>query len=82
MLDFLTNIPHLLEPPKKETLMLISNECINKHEEPSKQLFDSCYRENFIRIGDNVVSHLPARVYNGLEDLAEKIMNPINYEHY
>jgi len=25
-----------------------------------------------------VVSHLPNRVYNGLEDLAETIMNPAN----
>jgi hypothetical protein len=33
--------------------------------------------ENSIRI-DNHVSHFPARVYNGLEDLAETIMNPAN----
>ena len=29
-------------------------------------------------IRDNVVSKFPNRVYNGLEDLAETIMNPAN----
>ena len=29
-------------------------------------------------IRDNVVSQFPNRVYNGLEDLAETIMNPAN----
>jgi len=28
---------------------------------------------------DNVVSHSPNGVYNGLEDLAETIMNPANF---
>ena len=36
------------------------------------------HRENSLRIRDNVVSHLPNHVYNGLEDLAETIMNPAN----
>ena len=40
-------------------------------------MFNLCYRANSIRI-DNHVSHFPARVYNGLEDLDETIMNPAN----
>jgi len=35
-------------------------------------------RENSLRIRDNLVSHFPNRVYNGLEDLTETIMNPAN----
>jgi len=46
----------------KETFMCIFIEYINKYEEPSKQLFNSCYVENSIRIGDNVVPHFPAHV--------------------
>ena len=74
----LTNIPHLLEPSKNETFMRIFNEYLYKYaEEPSKQLFNSCYGKNSVRI-DIDVSHFPARVYNGLEDLAETIMKPTN----
>jgi len=59
--------------------MLIFNEYLNKYtEEPSKQLFNSCYGENSVQIDNHIVSHFPARIYNGLEDLAEKIMNPAN----
>jgi len=61
--------------------MRIFSECLNeytKKEEPSKQLFNSCYGENSVKIDNHVVSHFPARVYNGLEDLAETIMNPAN----
>jgi len=39
-------------------------------------LLNSCIGENSLRIGENVVSHFPNRVYNGLEDLAETIMIP------
>jgi len=34
--------------------------------------------EMSVKIDNHVVSHLPARVYNVLEDLAETIMNPVN----
>jgi len=59
--------------------MLLFNEYLNKYvaEDPSKQLFSSCYGLNSVRIDNNVVSHFPARVYNGLEDLADTI-NPAN----
>jgi len=60
--------------------MLIFNEYLNKYteEEPSKQLFNSCYGEYSVEFDNHVVSHFPARVYNGLEELAETIMNPAN----
>jgi hypothetical protein len=54
------------------------NEYIIKYEKPIKQLFNSCYDANTIIIGDNVVSYFPVSVYNGIEDLAETIMNPTN----
>jgi len=79
MLDLLTNIPDLLEPSKKEKFMRIFSEYINKYtEEPSTQLFNSCYWESSVKIDNHIVSHFPARIYNGLEDLAETIMNLVN----
>ena len=30
-------------------------------------------------VEDNLVSYFPAVVYNGIDDLAETIMNPANY---
>ena len=44
----------------------------------SKKLFNSCHGENSITLGDNLVSYFPARVYDGIEDLAKTIMNPAN----
>jgi len=41
-------------------------------------LFNSCYGENSIRIGENVLNFFPARVYVGLVDLAEIIINLAN----
>jgi len=80
MLDPFTNIPDFLEPSKKEKFMRIFSEYLNKYtqEEPSTQLFNSCYGENSVKIDNNIISHFPARVYKGLEDLAETIMNPAN----
>ena len=59
---------------------MLINEYLNKYteEEPSKQLFNSCYGENSVKMDNHVVSHFPSRVYNGVEDLAETIMNPAN----
>jgi hypothetical protein len=80
MLDLLRNIPELLEPSKKEKFKRLFSKYLNKftEEETIKQLFNSCYRENSVKINNHIVSHLPARIYNGLEDLAETIMNPAN----
>jgi len=33
---------------------------------------------NSVKMNNHVVSHFPAPEYNGLEDLAERIMNPLN----
>jgi hypothetical protein len=78
MLD-LTNIPDLLEPSKKEKFMRIFSKYLNKYtEEASKQLFNSCYGENSVKIDNYILPHFPARIYNGLEDLAKTIMNHAN----
>ena len=44
----------------------------------SKELF--CWRrgENSVRVDENLVSYFPAGEYNGIDDLAETIMNPAN----
>jgi len=51
LFDRLTNIPHLLEPSKKELFTSIFGKYINKYNGQSKEL-----QVNFIRIGENVVS--------------------------
>jgi hypothetical protein len=60
MLDLFTNIPDLLEPSKKEKFMRIFSKYLNKYteEETSKQLFNSCYGENSVKLDDNnIISH-------------------------
>jgi len=79
MLDLITNISDLLEPFKKEKFIRTFSEYLNKYsEEPSTQLFNSCYGENSVKIDNHIVSHFPAPISNGLEDLAETIMNLAN----
>jgi len=80
LFDLVTNIPNLLGQSKKEMFMHLFSEYLNKYieEDPSKQLFNSCYGENYVQIDNHVVSQFSARVYNGLEDLAETIMKPTN----
>ena len=60
--------------------MRVFSEYLNEYteEEPSKQLFNSGYGKNSVKIDNQVVSQFPARVYNGLEDLGETIINPAN----
>ena len=41
-------------------------------------MFSSCHGDNSIVIDENLVSHFPARIYNAIDDLAEKIMYPAN----
>jgi len=54
MLDILTNIPDLLELSKKERFVRIFSNYLNKYtEEPSTQLFNSCYGENPVKIDKN-----------------------------
>ena len=77
MHDLLAHLPYFREPYKKDKFISTFNEYINKHD-TYKNLINSCIGENSLRIRDNVVSHFPNRVYNGLEHLAEKIMNPAN----
>ena len=79
--DLLTHLPYFWEPYKKDKFISTFSEYINKYEpynKSSNELINSCIEENSLRIRDNVVSHFPNRVYNGLEDLAEKIMYPAN----
>ena len=78
MFDRLTNIPRLLLPSIKENFICIFSEYINKYQEQSNELFSSCRGETSIVINENFVSSFPARVYNGIEDLAENIMNLSN----
>ena len=49
-----------------------------KYEVQSKKFFNSCHGENSITVDDNVVYYFPARVHDGIEDLAKTIMNPGN----
>ena len=78
MFDLLTNIPRLFQPSIKENFIRIFREYINKYPEQSDEFVSSCCGENSIVFNENLVSYFPARVYNGIEDLEETIMNPAN----
>jgi len=78
----LTQLPYFWEPYKKDKFNSTFSEYINEYEpynKSSDKLIKSCIGENCIRMRDNVESHFPNRVYNGLEDLAETITNHANY---
>ena len=75
--DLLAHLPYFREAYKKDKFISKFNEYINKYE-TYNNLINSCIGENSLRIRDNMVSHFPNRVCNGLEDLAEQIMKPAN----
>jgi len=79
----LTHLPYFWEPYKK--LINLSVRLVSASTNMKliiipviRKLINSCIGENSLRIRDNVLSHFPNRVYNGLEDLAETILNPAN----
>jgi hypothetical protein len=45
---------------------------------PWERLFNSCYGASSVVLDNNLVSHFPARVYNGFEDLTKTILDPAN----
>jgi hypothetical protein len=83
MLGLLNNIPELLEPFKKETFVRIFSKYVNiyaqqREAKPWQRLFNSCYGASSVMIDNQLVSHFPARVYNGLDGLTETILDPSN----
>jgi len=60
----------------KENFVRAFRNYINKYQKQSEELFNSCRGENCIIFDENLVSCFPARVYNGIDDLAKTIMNP------
>ena len=81
MFDLPTNIPWFFEPSINENFIRIFSNYINKYQEEGKELFISFHGENSIMADENLLSYFLARVYNGIEDLAETILNPANC-HY
>jgi hypothetical protein len=45
---------------------------------PWERLFNSCYGASSVVLDNNLATHFPARVYNGLEDLTKTILEPAN----
>ena len=78
MFDLLTNIPRYYEPSLNENFLSTFSNYINKYQKESDVLFNSCRGGNSIMIHENLVSYFPARLYNGIDDLAETIMDPVN----
>jgi len=70
---FLTNILQFFEPSINENLIRIFSNYIDKYEGRSKQLFNSCRGEISIMFNENLVSYLPVRAYNSIDDSAESI---------
>jgi len=77
MLDLLTNILDLLEPSKKETFLRIFSEYLNKYKNQVRNCLIRATGK-IVKIDNHIIFHFPARIYNGVEDLAETIMNPAN----
>ena len=76
--DPLTNIPQFYEHSKNENFVCIFSNYINKYQKQSEELFNSCRGENSIMVNKNLVSYFSGRVYNGIHDSVETIMNPAN----
>jgi len=76
--DLLTNVPRFYELSIKGNVVRVFSNYINKYQKQSEELFNSCRGENSMMVDENLVSYFPARVYNGIEDLAETIMNRAN----
>jgi len=74
----LTNIPRFYEPSMNESFIIIFSNYINKYEGQSKEMYNSCRGENSVMVIENLVSYFPARTYNGINNLAEAIINPAN----
>ena len=79
MFGILKNIPQFYGPSKNENFLRIFSNYINKYQKQSEELFNSWFGENSIMVNENLVSYFPARVYNGIDYLAETIMNPANH---
>jgi hypothetical protein len=77
--DLIANLPQFFESSKKKKIISIFSGYLNTyipHDGFCKYLLKTCYGENSLRMNEKVVSQFPIRVYNGLEDLSETIMNP------
>jgi hypothetical protein len=83
MWDLVDNIPELYEPSQKEMFMCIFSDYLNtyaqqRNAKPWERMFKSCYGASSVVIDNQLVSHFPARVYNGLENLTKTILDPAN----
>ena len=70
----LTNIPQFIEPPANENFIRIFSEYMDRYQN-HKESVKSCRGETFIMFNENLVSYFPDRVYDGIENLAETIIN-------
>jgi hypothetical protein len=72
---------HYKSPNKIDQPITAFSERLNSYLSPGElrtELLSQNYGQNSVQISDKVVSHVPARMYKGLEDLAESIMSPAN----
>ena len=78
---FVTLKRYFKSADEKDYFVTKFNEYLNKHA-PSDgyttNILGVCYEQNSLKVGENIISHFPVRVYNGLEDLAATIMAPAN----
>jgi len=57
----------------------VFSKCLHKYQTQNEELFNSCRGENSIMFDENLVSYFPVRVYNGIDDLADTIIIPVNW---
>ena len=51
---------------------------IKKYQRQNKELYNSIREENSFFVKENLISYIPARVYNNIEDLTEEIIKHAN----
>jgi len=66
----LTNILQFYEPSKNENFVRIFSNYITKYHKQNEVLFNSCRGEDSVMVNENLISYFPARLYNGIDDLA------------
>jgi hypothetical protein len=78
---FVTLKRHFKSADEKENFVTHFNKYLNKHvpsDGYTTNILGVCYGQNSLKVGENLISHFPVRVYNGLEDLVATIMAPAN----
>jgi len=68
----------IYEPSINDNFVRVFSNYIKKYQKQSEELFNSRRGKNSIMVDENLASYFPARVSNGIDELAAAIINPAN----